>query len=194
MKAIIYFLFLIPSFLSFSQTNEITNFTLKNVNGKLVSLSDYPEAKGFIIIFTCNHCPFAKLYPERLNILNDRYKKLDVPLVAISSMDTVNYEDDTFLLMIQKAKKEKFKFPYLYDADQSIAKLFGAQKTPHAIVIWKKAGHFEIKYSGAIDDNGMHPKQVKNEYIRRAIDELLQGKQVSIPETQTIGCQIYFRK
>lgn len=194
MKTIIYFLFLISPFLSFNQTNEITNFSLKNVDGKLVSLSDYPHAKGFIIIFTCNHCPFAKLYPERLNILNDRYKKLDVPLLAISSMDTINYEDDTYLLMIQKAKKEKFKFPYLYDADQSIAKLFGAQKTPHAFVIWKKAGHFEIKYSGAIDDNGMHPKQVKNEYIRLAVDDLLQGKPVTIPETISIGCQIYFRK
>ena len=194
MKSIIFCLFLISTILSFSQTNEITNFTLKNVDCKLVSLSDYPHAKGFIIIFTCNHCPFAKLYPERLNKLNDTYKKIGVPLIAISSMDTISYEDDSYLLMIQKAKKEKFKFPYLYDADQSMAKLFGAQKTPHAIVIWKNGEHFEIKYSGAIDDNGMHPKQVKNEYIRLAVDELLQGKTVKIPATMTIGCQIYFRQ
>ncbi len=76
----------------------------------------------------------------------------------------------------------------------TIAKLFGAKKTPHAFVIWKNQNHYEIKYSGAIDDNGMHPKQVKNEFIRLAVDELLQGKVVTINETMTIGCQIYFRK
>lgn len=194
MKAVFYYLFLLTPFLSFSQLKEIDNFSLKNVDGKMVSLSDYPEAKGFIIIFTCNHCPFAKLYPDRLNKLNDTYKKQEIPLIAISSMDTISYEEDSYIQMIQKAKKENFQFPYLYDADQSIAKLFGAQKTPHAFVIWRNDNHFEIKYSGAIDDNGMHPKQVKNEYIRLAVDELLQGKSVAINETVTIGCQIYFRK
>lgn len=194
MKAVFYSLFLLIPILSFSQLKEINNFSLKNVDGKMVSLSDYPEAKGFIIIFTCNHCPFAKLYPDRLNKLNDTYKKQGIPLIAISSMDTISYEEDSYIQMIQKAKKENFQFPYLYDADQSIAKLFGAQKTPHAFVIWRNDNHFEIKYSGAIDDNGMHPKQVKNEYIRLAVDELLQGKSVAINETVTIGCQIYFRK
>lgn len=194
MKAVFYYLFLLIPILSFSQLKEIDNFSLKNVDGKIVSLSDYPEAKGFIIIFTCNHCPFAKLYPDRLNKLNDTYKKQGIPLIAISSMDTISYEEDSYIQMIQKAKKENFQFPYLYDADQSIAKLFGAQKTPHAFVIWRNDNHFEIKYSGAIDDNGMHPKQVKNEYIRLAVDELLQGKSVAINETFTIGCQIYFRK
>ncbi len=194
MKTVFYCLFLLIPILAFSQKTEINNFSLKNVDGKMVSLSDYPEAKGFIVIFTCNHCPFAKLYPERLNKLNDAYKNLGVPLIAISSMDTISYEEDTYIKMIQKAKKENFEFPYLYDANQSIAKLFEAQKTPHAFVIWRNNNHFEIKYSGAIDDNGMHPKQVKNEYIRLAVDELLQGKSVSINETLTIGCQIYFRK
>lgn len=194
MKAVFYSLFLLIPILSFSQLKEINNFSLKNVDGKMVSLSDYPEAKGFIIIFTCNHCPFAKLYPDRLNKLNDTYKKQGIPLIAISSMDTISYEEDSYIQMIQKAKKENFQFTYLYDADQSIAKLFGAQKTPHAFVIWRNDNHFEIKYSGAIDDNGMHPKQVKNEYIRLAVDELLQGKSVAINETVTIGCQIYFRK
>ncbi|NBW59888.1 MAG: thioredoxin family protein, partial [Crocinitomicaceae bacterium] len=88
-----------------------STISLKNVNGKMVSLNDYPTAKGFIVIFTCNHCPFAKLYPKRLNDLNDQYKELGVPLIAISSMDTVSYEDDSYLKMIQKAKKEHYGFP-----------------------------------------------------------------------------------
>jgi len=179
---------------SICQTIEINDITLKNVDGQMVSLSDYPQAKGFIIIFTCNHCPFAKLYTDRFNKLSEMYQGLDVPLLAISSMDTVSYEEDTYIKMIQKSAKDNFKFPYLYDADQSVAKLFEAQKTPNAFVIWKNQGHFEIKYKGAIDDNGMHPKQVKNEYLRLAVDELLQGKIVTISETMAIGCQIYFRK
>jgi len=194
MKHYIYCLFMLFPFCSICQTIEINDFTLKNVDGQMVSLSDYPQAKGFIIIFTCNHCPFAKLYTERFNKLSEMYQGLDVPLLAISSMDTVSYEEDTYVKMIQKSAKDNFKFPYLYDADQAVAKLFEAQKTPNAFVIWKNQGHFEIKYKGAIDDNGMHPKQVKNEYLRFAVDELLQGKSVTISETMTIGCQIYFRK
>ena len=181
-------------FISFCQTNEIKNFTLKNVDGKMVSLSDYPNAKGFVVIFTCNHCPFAKLYPERLNELNINYEALGVPLIAISSMDTMSYEEDTYLKMIEKAEKEKFSFPYLYDPDQLIAKMFNAQKTPHAFVIWKVGDHFEINYSGAIDDNGMHPKKVEQEFVKLAIEELLSGKEVSVNHTFSVGCQIYFRK
>ncbi len=194
MKFLISVLFFIISVCTFCQSESISNFSLKNVDGKMVSLSDYPEAKGFVIIFTCNHCPFAKLYPDRLNNLNNKYKKLGVPLIAISSMDTISYEDDSYLKMIQKSKRENFEFPYLYDPDQSIAKLFDAQKTPHAFVIWKNNDHFEIKYSGAIDDNGMHPKQVEKEFVALAIDALLQGNPVNISQTTSIGCQIYFRK
>ena len=160
----------------------------------MVSFADYPQAKGFIVIFTCNHCPFAILYPKRLNDLNEKYTKLGVPLIAISSMDTLSYEEDAYIKMIQKARKEHFNFPYLYDPTQEIAKLFHAQKTPHAFVIWRDEDHFDIKYSGAIDDNGMHPNEVENPYISMALDELLEGKTVSNPETITIGCQIYFRE
>ena len=89
----------------------ISDFKLKNTDGKIISLSDYKEAKGFIIVFTCNHCPFAKLYPERLNALNEKYAKLGVPLIAISSTDTTLYEEDIYFEMCRYAKKEKFNFP-----------------------------------------------------------------------------------
>lgn len=182
-------------FLSLSAFGQIpTKISLKNIDGQMLSLEDYPNAKGFIVIFTCNHCPFAKLYPKRLNDLNERYVKLGIPLIAISSMDSLTYEEDTYLKMIQKARKEHFNFPYLYDPTQEIAKLFNAQKTPHAFIIWREGDHFDIKYSGAIDDNGLHPNEVEHPYLSMAVDELIQGKEVSIPETITIGCQIYFRK
>ncbi len=174
--------------------NTISDFSLKNIDGKTISLSDYKNAKGFIIVITCNHCPFAKLYPERMNKLNSKYKSLGVPLIAISSTDTVAYEDDSYPKMVVKAQQEKFNFPYLFDGFQTAAKNFGAQKTPHAFVVWKEKGEYIIKYNGAIDDNGAEPLKVKNQYVANAVDALLKGKEVEIKESKSLGCQIHFRK
>jgi len=172
----------------------IADFSLRNVNGKQVSLQDYPDAKGFIIVFTCNHCPFAKLCPPRLNALNTRYKALGVPLIAISSTDTLMHEEDTYLKMVVKSQNERFNFPYLYDDKQAVAKNFAAQKTPHAFVVWRENGQWLTKYSGAIDDNGGESEKVVHAYVASAVDALLAGKKVAVKETGSIGCQIYFRK
>ncbi len=182
--------------MSFATINnkQINDFSLKNVNGKNVSLKDYADAKGFIIVFTCNHCPFAKLYYKRFNDLNAEYKNKGVPLIAISSTDTISYEEDTFPEMVKKAEEQQFNFPYLYDGSQKVARAFTAQKTPHAYVIWKVNGKWTIKYNGAIDDNGAHPELVHNRYVANAVDELLAGKEVTNKETKSIGCQINFRK
>jgi len=186
--------FLINSFSIKQKKQEVTNFSLKNIDGTYISLTDYKEAKGFIIVFTCNHCPFAKLYPPRFNELNTRYKPLGIPLIAISSTDTIMYEEDTYSRMVKKALKEKFNFPYLFDEDQSVAKNFNAQKTPHAFVIWKENEKWIIKYSGAIDDNGAEPKKVKTHFVKDAVEDLLNNREIKVSETKSIGCQIYFRK
>jgi peroxiredoxin len=180
---------------SFTLVNRsINDFALKNTDGKYVSLRDFPGAKGFIIVFTCNHCPFAKLYPPRMNELNRKYRPLGVPLIAISSTDTLEYEEDTWPKMVEKACKEYFSFPYLFDEQQAVAKSFSAQKTPHAFVLWLEGGRWVVKYDGAIDDNGAEPSKVKNHYVANAVDALLSGKEVAVKETKSIGCQINFRK
>ena len=184
---------LIFGFVNKDKEKIITDFNLQNVNGDMVSLKNYPDAKGFIVIFTCNHCPFAKLYPPRFNEMNIKYKALGVPLIAISSTDTISYEEDTFSKMREKAIREQFNFPFLFDGLQAVAKDFKAQKTPHAYVIWKKNGNWVVKYNGAIDDNGMEPTKVKAHYVTYAVDELLSEKEVSEKETKSIGCQIYLR-
>ena len=176
-----------------AQNKTVVDFALRSVDGRVVSLKDFPAAKGFVIIFTCNHCPFAKLYPERLNRLNETYKKQGVPLLAISSTDTIQYEEDTYVQMIEKAKAENFNFPYLFDGDQSVAKAFNAQKTPHAYVLWKENGQWVVKYDGAIDDNGAEPDQVTTSYVADAVQALLRDQKVKINQTKSIGCQIYFR-
>ena len=131
----ILFVFIVTSFIGPNE-KQVFNFTLRNINGKNVCTQDYNNAKGFIIVFTCNHCPFAKLYTNRLNDLNTKYSNLNVPLLAVNSMDTLLYEDETFELMQQKANKEKFNFPYLQDVTQSVGKQFNAKNTPMAFVIW----------------------------------------------------------
>jgi peroxiredoxin len=173
--------------------SDIQDFHLKNVDGKLVSMRDYPDAKGFIIVFTCNHCPFAKLYPPRLNAMNAKYKPLGYPLIAISSTDTLLYEEDTYGKMVEKAQNEGFNFPYLFDETQAVAKNFKAQKTPHAYVLQKTKQGLAIRYNGAIDDNGGEPENVTQPFVAQAVDALLAHKPVENPETKSIGCQIYFR-
>ncbi len=171
----------------------INDFKLRNTKNSIISLSNYKNAKGFIVVFTCNHCPFAKLYTKRLNALNKKYRLLNVPLLAVNAMDSLLYKEETFELMRQRAASEKFNFDYLQDAQQLIGKNFGAKHTPQAYIIWKEKNTWIVKYSGAIDDNGEHP-EFATPYIANAVDELLTGKKVSTPETESYGCRIFYRK
>ena len=200
-KTFAFFLLLI-SLYSFSGNNKapvsligntVNDFSLRNINNKNVSLNNFKNANGFIIVFTCNHCPFAKLYSERYNALNSKYKSLGVPLLAINSTDSIVYEEETFAEMVKKVKEKEFNFPYLQDNTQAVAKNFGAEKTPHAFVIWKENNQWIIKYKGAIDDNGAEPKKVTHAYVEEAVDALLQSKTVAVAETRSIGCAIKFR-
>lgn len=172
----------------------VKDFSLQNVDGKIVSTKDYKDAKGFVVVFTCIHCPFAKLYHERLNQINAKYSKLHIPLLLINSSDTIMFANESLPNMAKVAKEKKYSFPYLFDPSQTVAKDFKAEKTPHAFVIWKENNQWTVKYNGAIDDNGAHPELVKTNYVTNAIDELLAGKSVSVAEGFSIGCAIHYRK
>lgn len=185
-------------FLSFTNDNlrespaYVNDFSLKGIDHRLFTTKN-KLAKGYIVLFTCNHCPFAKLYTKRLNDLNRMYAKQGIPLIAINSMDSVLYEEETFALMQQRARKEGYQFAYLQDASQSVAKLFGANHTPQAFVIWKVNNQWVIRYNGAIDDNGQHPEKAVP-YIAQAVNQLIQGKQVALPKSASFGCRIILRK
>ena len=172
----------------------VRDFSLQNIDGRTVSTKDYKDAKGFVVVFTCIHCPFAKLYHERLNQLNLKYSRLHVPLLLINSSDTLMFANESLSNMARVAKEKKYNFPYLFDPSQMVAKSFKAEKTPHAFIVWKENNQWVIKYNGAIDDNGAHPELVKTTYVASAIDELLGGKSVSIAEGYSIGCAIHYRK
>jgi thiol-disulfide isomerase/thioredoxin len=178
----------------FSQLNlGYEKFSLRNIDGRMISFSSYPEAKGFIVVFTCNHCPFAKLYSERLNELNKQYAPLGIPLLAFNPMDSLLYKEESFYLMKRKAENDHFNFPYLQDQSQIAAKYFNAQHTPQVFIVWKENDKLAIKYKGAIDDNGDHP-ELAHSYIQAAVDALLKNEVVPEAETPSFGCKIYYRK
>ena len=169
-------------------------FLLKCVSGEFVGMSTYPEAKGMIVVFTCNHCPFAKLYPERMNELHRKYAAKGIPLLAISSTDTVLFDEDGFVEMQKVAQQQGFVFPYLFDAEQTVVQDFGAQKTPHAFVLSRSEEGWKIVYSGSIDDNGADPSAVKHKYVEDAVRAVLKHKKVKVAHTSSIGCFIHIRK
>lgn len=171
----------------------VPDFSLRNYDGKIVSTTDFKNAKGFIVTFSCNHCPFAKLYSKRMNALNTKYSALNVPLLVINSMDTLLYKDEDLSYMKLKAQTDSFNFPYLQDASQSVGKLFKAEHTPTAYVIWKENNRWVVKYKGSIDDNGENP-QIAKPFISNCVNELLEGKNVSTSKTESFGCRIFYRK
>ncbi len=174
--------------------DRATDFKLMNVDGKMVSLADYKDAKGFIVVFTCNHCPFSVKYEDRLIALDKKYKKLGYPVVAINPNDAKSHPSDDFDNMVKRAKSKKFTFPYLHDESQAIATAYGASKTPHVYILQKGAAGDVVKYIGAIDDNSDNVKEVKEKYVENAVDALLAGKSVSPDFTKAIGCTIKWKK
>ena len=170
----------------------IQPFALRNVDGKIWNLDSQNSAKGFIVIFTCNHCPFASLYPGRFNALQAEFAPKGVAVIAINSMDSNLYEEESFEKMQAKAKTDGFTFPYLQDASQAVGKQFGAEHTPQCFVVWKENGKWLVKYSGAIDDNGEDASSAHS-FVAAAVGDLLSNKPVAQPFTESFGCRIIYR-
>jgi peroxiredoxin len=171
--------------------DKATDFKLKSVDGKNYSMSDYKDAKGFIVVFTCNTCPFAIKYEDRVNALAKKYKPKGYVLLAINSNDPEVQPDDTYAKMQVKAKENGFAFPYLVDEGQKIYPQYGATKTPHVFLLDKNQ---IVKYIGAIDDNADDASAVKEKYLENAIAALDSGKDPSPSVTKAIGCSIKAKK
>ncbi|WP_289045159.1 thioredoxin family protein [uncultured Olleya sp.] len=167
-----------------------TDFKLENIDGKMVSLSDFEDAKGFIVTFTCNTCPYAVAYEDRIEALNKKYASKGYPVIAIMPNNTDVKPGDNLEAMQKRADQKGFTFPYLLDAGQDIYPQYGATKTPHIYILEKtKTGNI-VKYIGAIDDNYQDASQVKNKYVEDAVDALLTGREIKVKETKAIGCSI----
>lgn len=167
------------------------DFKLKNVDGSYVSLSDYKEVKGYIVVFTCNHCPFAVMYEDRLIDLNNRYAAKGYPVIAINPNDPEVQPKDDFTAMQVRAKEKGFTFPYLMDEGQKVYPQFGATRTPHVFLLDQDR---VVKYIGAIDDNHENPDAVEEKYLENAIQALSNGDDPNPSTTKAIGCSIKYKK
>lgn len=174
--------------------DEASDFSLQDITNKYVSMADYKDAKGFIVIFTCNHCPFSVAYEDRIIELDKTYKSKGYPVIAINPNDAKQYPSDSYEEMKKRAKKKKFTFPYLHDETQQIAKMYGATRTPHVFLLQKENEKFMVKYIGAIDDSARDPKGVEKTYLSNAIDALVAGKKIETDFTKAIGCSIKWKK
>ena len=170
--------------------DEAAAFKLKNVDGKMVNLYQYPDAEGFVVIFTCNHCPYARAYEDRIIAIDKEYKPKGFPVIAINPNDATIQPDDSYEMMQERAREKGFTFPYLYDESQTVVNTYGATRTPHVYVLTKKGEKLYVRYIGAIDNNYQDPEQVTEKYLVNALEALLAGKDPAVTFTKAIGCTI----
>lgn len=181
-----------PSYTDAYQPGDIAeDFSLKNIDGQYVSLSDYSDAKGYILVFTCNHCPYAVMYEDRIIALAQKYAPLGYPLIAINPNDPDVQPADSFENMQLRAKEKGFTFPYLLDEGQSVFPKFGATKTPHVFLLDASR---TVQYIGAIDDNPQDEDAVTIRFLEDAIDAVQKGETPKNTFTKAIGCSIKIKK
>lgn len=164
------------------------DFKLQNaITDEWVSLSDYKDTKGYIVIFTCNTCPYSVMYEDRIIALHQKYAEKGYPVVAINPNDPDMQPDDSYDKMKVRADEKEFPFPYLFDANQEVFPAYGASRTPHVFLLDKAR---TVKYIGAIDNNAKSPDGATELYVDSAIKALESGKSPDPNFTKAIGCTI----
>lgn len=172
----------------------VADFRLKNFDGKMVSLSDYKAAKGVIIIFDCNTCPYSKAYNTRIVDLNKKYANQGFPVITINPNNPELSPGDSYAEVQALAKRKNYSFPYLVDETQQVARSFGASNTPHVFVLKKETGDFKVAYIGTIDNNSRDASAATKKYVEDAVDALLESKPVPTARTKAIGCGIKWKE
>ena len=169
------------------------DFSLKNVDGKMVSMKNTPTTKGYILAFTCNSCPFSQAYEQRLIDLHQKYASQGYPVIAINPNDPAKQPKDSFEAMQQRAKSQRYPFAYVQDDTQEIARAYGAMRTPHLFIVKNYGDAYKVEYIGTIDDNANAPEAVNKKYVEDAMRDILAGQPVQLSETKAIGCGIKWK-
>ena len=169
--------------------SKAPDFSLPATDGKTYTFADVAGPKGTLVIFTCNHCPYAVAYQDRIVALTEHYRPLGIGVAAISCNDAQAYPDDSFAKMKERAAEKKFNFPYLYDETQAIALKYGPKVTPHVFLFDSTR---TLIYRGRIDDSAKE-KGVKKRELADALDAILAGKPVPTPSTIAFGCSIKWK-
>lgn len=171
--------------------DQAPEFTLKNVDGKMVSFKDFKDAKGFIVTFTCNTCPYAQAYEDRIIDLHKKFASQGYPVIAVMPNDPGVQPGDSFDKMKQRANEKNFPFPYLFDEGQKVTLQYGATRTPEVYLLDK---NLTLRYTGAIDDNAHDLSAVKTKYVENAIAALEKGQDPTPNFTKAVGCGVKFKK
>lgn len=166
------------------------DFKLKNVDGKEVSFASFPKAKGYIVVFTCNTCPYAIGYEQRIIDLDNKFRPQGYPVIAINPNDPEASTADTFDKMRELAKNKKYPFPYLFDAGQKVTDQYGAKRTPHLFIVSKTAKGNVVEYVGAIDNDPEGNNAQKTKYAEDVIAALKSNQKPAITQTKEIGCTV----
>ena len=169
----------------------LPGFKLKGIDEKIYSVSSFDDKEILIIIFSCNHCPYVQAYEDRIKKLQEHFESNGIQIIAINTNDESGYPEDSFENMKKRAADKNFNFPYLRDEDQSVAEKFDATHTPEVFVFNKER---KLAYHGKIDDNWKEPERVRTRYLQDALEQLLKGEEISVPETFSIGCTIKWKK
>jgi len=163
------------------------DFKLPSTDGKEYSLSDFDKYKYLVIFFTCNHCPYVIGSDEITRATVEKFNKNGVGWAGINSNSENTYPEDSFPNMVERMKKEKFPWVYLYDKPQEVAKAYGALRTPHFYVFNEER---ELVYTGRGIDSPRDPSKMTINNLDLALDELTRGESLSVPVTNPIGCNI----
>ena len=164
---------------------------MQGVSGTELSIAEVAGTKGTLVIFTCNHCPWVKLWQARIAAIGNAAIKRGVGVIAVNANDPAAYAEDSFDEMKARAKKLGFKFPYVVDATSDVARAFGATHTPEAYLLDAQG---KLVYHGGVDDNARDEKAVKQPWLRQAVEALEGGKPVPLAETKALGCSIKLRE
>jgi len=173
--------------------DAVADFKLKNVDGKMVSLADFKDAKGFIVIFDCNTCPMSRAYNSRIIALNKKYASQGFPVVLINPNSAEVVAEESFDAMQKHAKEHGYDFPYLYDQSQEVVRKFNPTNTPHTFVLSKNSDGLKVAYIGAIDNNSRDGAKADKHFVEEAVNELLAGKPVTVTKTKAIGCTVKWK-
>jgi peroxiredoxin len=166
------------------------DISLKNVTGETVSFTTFREARGYIIVFTCNTCPVAKAYEQRIIELNAKFAPIGYPVIAINTNDPQVSPGDSFEAMVDRAKTKKYMFPYLFDEGQNITTKYGARNTPTIFLVKHSNEGNIIVYTGAIDNDPEENKSDRINYLEQALSAVQAGKDPAITSTKAIGCSV----
>ena len=179
-----------PAALAIGATAPMRTTRMRGVDDRSVSIADVAGPQGTLVVFTCNHCPWAQAWEARLTALGNQYRARGIGVIAINSNDPAQHAEDGFEEMQRRARAAGMQFPYVVDATSGVARAFGATRTPE-VFLFDRRGH--LAYHGAIDDNAHEPDQVQQHSLRDALAAVVAGRAPATPETRSVGCTIKLR-